>query len=136
MRDFEADRKLCDAATKGPWRVGNCENVIQTNHITRDVWQIPKTQKDLEFIAASRDGWPKALDRIVELENELLQKTQQVDELLQKAQRLEQMLVFAGTGFDVCNGCKWLGNDKICDRGIMPIGNQCRKQGFISWELR
>ena len=117
MRDFEADRKLCDAATKGEWKAkGNhCGYEVVSKNLSisgvdRETGRVQLlNQQDAEFIAAARDGWPDALDYIAELETacqkyslairildnknaELLQKTQQVDELLQKAQRLELML--------------------------------------------
>ena len=40
--------------TPGPWRWSD-GNLIQTNHITRDVWTIPRNDADLPLIAASPD---------------------------------------------------------------------------------
>ena len=138
MRDFESDRKLCDAATKGPWKaVGIGYRLkgfpqVELNTPEQHYFNV-NFERDAEFIAAARDGWPDAIDRIAELENELLQKTQQVDELLQKVQRFERMLVFA-MGFSICNGCRHFGDDKLCGRGIMPMGSTCRKNGYKGWE--
>ena len=63
MRDFEADRKLCDAATPGPWEsavfVGSEVGAIKAGSaFTRD---------DIKFIAQAREGWPAALDEISRL---------------------------------------------------------------------
>ena len=40
--------------TPGPWRRSG-DNIIQTNHITRDVWTIPHEDGDLDLIAAAPD---------------------------------------------------------------------------------
>ena len=53
------------AATKGPWRVSAGGAVVQTAHITRDVWFIPRSMEDVELIALYRDAAP-ALAREVE----------------------------------------------------------------------
>lgn len=67
MRDFEQDRKICEAATPAPWRVDSHGEIFQTKHITRDVWHIPRTQEDTTFIASAREGWPAALDEVKRL---------------------------------------------------------------------
>jgi hypothetical protein len=50
-------KKRLAAATPGPWQVlkerDGSVGVIQTSHITRDVWSIPRTEADVEFIAAA-----------------------------------------------------------------------------------
>jgi hypothetical protein len=50
-------KKRLAAATPGPWQVlkerDGSVGVIQTSHITRDVWSIPRTQEDVELIAAA-----------------------------------------------------------------------------------
>jgi hypothetical protein len=44
-------------ATPGPWREsGSC--IIQTDHVTRDVWEIPQCKSDTLFIAHARDDVP------------------------------------------------------------------------------
>lgn len=65
MTDAEIREALARAerATPGPWRTmtdgdGNTA-IIQTNHITRDVWQIPRSDEDLEFIAHARTDVPR-----------------------------------------------------------------------------
>lgn len=63
VRDFEADRKICDAATGGSWDVrlwGADWTVTETG--------IPLAKaisyEDARFIAEARTGWPAALDEI------------------------------------------------------------------------
>ncbi len=74
MRDFEQDRRICEAATKGPW---HAYYGFKNKHVLGGPDYIPVASgKDLKdedatFIAAAREGWPAALDRIVELENRL-----------------------------------------------------------------
>ena len=70
-RDFEADRKICDAATGGEWRVYGGKfgetNVYappyeKANEVVSDIsWDRPA---DATFIAEARTGWPAALDEI------------------------------------------------------------------------
>lgn len=38
--------------TPGPWRRSG-DRVIQTKHLTRDVWEIPRVEADLDLIAAA-----------------------------------------------------------------------------------
>ena len=52
-------KQRLEAATPGPWFIsgdvnGENLNIIQTNHTTRDVWQIPRVKGDYELIANSR----------------------------------------------------------------------------------
>jgi len=64
-------RELTDKATDGPWLATkdmNTPPVYQTAHITRDVWPIPRTTKDAEFIAASRTMVPELLDKLEKCE--------------------------------------------------------------------
>ena len=71
MRDFEQDRRICEAATKGPWDAyyGCCNggphyNIIAAGRELR--------REDATFIAAAREGWPAALDEIQNLKLQLL----------------------------------------------------------------
>lgn len=58
---------IINAATPGRWWVdGN--KIIQTNHITRDIWSIPQKPEDLHFISIARTEWPKDLMRLEMLE--------------------------------------------------------------------
>lgn len=71
VRDFEADRAICDAATSGEWRVYGGKfgetNVYappyeKANEVVSDIsWDRPA---DATFIAEARTGWPAALDFI------------------------------------------------------------------------
>ncbi len=76
MRDFEADRRICSHATKGNWKHVFGGNLIYAEY---EYWQKPIANltdinhngSDGTFIAAAHDGWPKALDRIAEVEHQL-----------------------------------------------------------------
>jgi len=54
--DYDALEKLARSATPGPWHKTADNDVIQTAHITRDVWYVAytghKPKEDSEFIAA------------------------------------------------------------------------------------
>ncbi len=61
--DLDELLKLAEAATPGPWRLDSDDDrIIQTNHITRDIWHIPKSQSDMIFIAAAN---PQTISRLV-----------------------------------------------------------------------
>jgi hypothetical protein len=92
VRDFEADRKICEAASAGPWvwvpgkREYRDNGSIQSES-EGDVCDFGNYtqyypiagnepyETDITFITEARTGWPAALDRIAELEaeNERLQ---------------------------------------------------------------
>lgn len=57
--DLKEIDALCEAATKGPWQLDLQGTIIQTNHITRDVWTIPRDNEDMKFIAAARTIVPE-----------------------------------------------------------------------------
>ena len=75
MRDWEADRKLCAAATPGPWRA--CVwDPMERPHVHKDAFDqtrcechsdLPITLADAAFIAAAREGWPAALEEVKRL---------------------------------------------------------------------
>ena len=71
-------RARLDAATPGPWFIsgdvnGENLNIIQTNHTTRDVWQIPRVKGDYELIANSRQDIADLL-AVVEVYEDCLTK--------------------------------------------------------------
>lgn len=62
IEEIQSRLEICAKATPGPWHQSAAEKrnlVIQTAHITRDVWTIARTDHDCEvnsaFIAASRN---------------------------------------------------------------------------------
>lgn len=68
VRDFEADRKICDAATAGPWSTFDSMWVIDSSTDSADVLVAEcKRNYDARFIAEARTGWPAALDEIERL---------------------------------------------------------------------
>ena len=68
-RDFEQDRRICEATTKGPWG-SHQANVLAGGHTL--FYTYMANQKDAEFVAAAREGWPAALDEIQNLKLQLL----------------------------------------------------------------
>lgn len=92
MRDLKADLAICDKATSGPWeatsesdedvRVCQIENeecvcclaLMGDYNWEKEEWKegsIKQWNKDAEFIAASREGWPEAIERAIKAEAEL-----------------------------------------------------------------
>lgn len=76
MRDFEQDRKICEAASKGTYVVTNCEdNSLQVELYTgkepKTVKWVNPSEYDAKFIYSAREGWPAALDEIESLKRQL-----------------------------------------------------------------
>ena len=82
MRDFEQDRRICEAATKGPWKAIERGNSV-TSFAVVTVAYLGEPQKNIcslispktsnaEFISEAREGWPAALDEIQNLKLQLL----------------------------------------------------------------
>lgn len=62
---FQKIHSLIENATAEPWQVsgsGEDLHLVQTNHLTRDVWTIPRTEHDIQFIAAARTLMPLLLE--------------------------------------------------------------------------
>ena len=81
MRDFEQDRKICEVASKGPWRAVERGNSVTSFAVVTVAYEgmpqknicsaiSPKTE-DATFIAAAREGWPAALAEIESLKRQL-----------------------------------------------------------------
>lgn len=58
-------REKCEKATPGPWHMTENE-IIQTNHVTRDVWVIPRNDEDYHYIAAVNPETVKVLIDVIE----------------------------------------------------------------------
>lgn len=92
MRDLQADLEICNKATPGPWeatsesdedvRVCQIENeecvcclaLMGDYNWEKEEWKegsIKQWNKDAEFIAASREGWPEAIERAIKAEDEV-----------------------------------------------------------------
>jgi len=56
------------AATRGPWNDRGEHGVTQTKHITRDLWQIPRTVEDVAFIAHAREDVPRLIAQVERLQ--------------------------------------------------------------------
>lgn len=93
VRDFEQDRKICDAATKGPLKAGRSDAVsyaygqdqafkmvyCEETRSVENAGDIPVVfatayetegvdcRANAAFIAAAREGWPAALDEVKRL---------------------------------------------------------------------
>lgn len=69
---LDAIRARLEAATPGPWHQSDVNRVIQTSHITRDVWTICETRehpiKDTPFIANAPTDIKALLDEVTSLE--------------------------------------------------------------------
>lgn len=77
VRDLRADLAICEAATPGPWAVCG-------RYVVRDKYElgnyrqavfkaehIPKIEADMRFAVEAREGWPYAIRRALELEEEV-----------------------------------------------------------------
>lgn len=88
MRDFEQDRKICEAATKGPWEVrygeeyrGEDDPPVWNGEVHvyvegTDSWvgtlgYNGYGEENVKFVAAARKGWPAALAEIESLKRQL-----------------------------------------------------------------
>lgn len=72
-RDLEADLKLCEAATKGPWL--DCNNHIYDSR-GRLLLVLSKNFKemncgDVHFIVGAREGWPETLHELIEARKQI-----------------------------------------------------------------
>ena len=70
QRDFDADLKLAEAASPGPWEApGNYTRMVfaRSSGTIADVMSEPRGRADTLFIAAAREGWPAALREIERL---------------------------------------------------------------------
>lgn len=65
--DLAGLRVLLAKMTPPPWRQLG-ESIVNTAHITRDVWVIPRTDGDLPGICALVNAAPHLIARIAELE--------------------------------------------------------------------
>jgi len=86
MRDLEADKAICDNATRGPWdamkpiigRRAWCvvEQKEQGDGYHNLVCRRANTKNseadwnNIKFIAAAREGWPHAIERAIKAEAE------------------------------------------------------------------
>ena len=81
-RDLKADLELCNKATPGPWVICDWDTDVCGGIITPDTqevvieaedWGMPVKVKreDADFIVQAREGWPHAIERALELEEEL-----------------------------------------------------------------
>jgi hypothetical protein len=56
--DIKELRRLHSEATPTPWYVSSLGQIVQTQHVMRDVWIIPHRDVDLELICYLRNHLP------------------------------------------------------------------------------
>jgi hypothetical protein len=88
MRDLDEDLKICEAATQGPYQVTPCPCASDICNqvfisITRTDGRLEP--EDAKFIADAREGWPHAIKRAKEAE-------EQVDKLINEMGMLQDEL--------------------------------------------
>ena len=101
--EIAADRAVIDAATEGPWTVFVDDNSEHDGQVGGGVWpyvEAPDGRRvneshdrswhDMEFIAAARTGWPRALDALEAAQAE-------ANELRERIADLEGQLAMRGT---------------------------------------
>jgi len=120
MRDLKADLEICNRATPGPWeatsesdedvRVCQTENeecvcclaLMGDYNWEKEEWKegsIKQWNKDAEFIAASREGWPHAIERAIKAETEV--------------ERLKPIEEFADKNFKLWENAAYTMNAKL-----------------------
>ncbi len=62
--DLDALQAICDAATIPPWDDAGENGILQTTHVTRDVWYIPRNLEDITFIATARTAMPLMIAKL------------------------------------------------------------------------
>jgi hypothetical protein len=75
---------LLAKATAGPWTYSrSSQTIIQTAHLTRDAWTIPRSDEDMELIVALRNAAPALLDAA--------ERVEALEQLLRDAEANEGM---------------------------------------------
>jgi hypothetical protein len=93
----EIEQRLAKA-TPGPWHSSESETiplVIQTSHFTRDVWVIPRSIFDAEFIANAPDDIRFLLDELKVTEEEFLAENQAAVDMFGRVEELKDKLKIA-----------------------------------------
>ena len=111
MRDLRKDLEICNKATPGPWeatsesdedvRVCQTENeecvcclaLMGDYNWEKEEWKEGSKKqwnKDAEFIAAAREGWPYAIERAIKAEEELIKTEDEVARLKYELYAIEK----------------------------------------------
>ncbi|WP_279041746.1 hypothetical protein [Brevibacillus borstelensis] len=82
-RDLQADLKICEAATPGPWRMNDSDmyedNIVwgpkgpgygAVARVENDYPRKPRIN-DARFVAEAREGWPETIRYAMSLEREI-----------------------------------------------------------------
>jgi hypothetical protein len=65
--DLSEDERVLEKMTAEPWHLSTNGSIVQTAHITRDVWQIPHCEEDMPGIVHLRNRAPAWLKELREL---------------------------------------------------------------------
>jgi len=89
-RDLDADLAICEAATRGPWELADnfrIRTALFPGQVSQSVvtGQWLAIDNDGRFIAEARQGWPYAIQRAQEAE-------QEVDRLRNELDMLQEQL--------------------------------------------
>jgi len=64
MSLIEDLEKFQQGTTQGPWEALSDGSIVQTKHITRDLWYIPMNKVDQDFIIYMRNNLPEIIEAI------------------------------------------------------------------------
>ncbi len=139
-RDLKADLKFCDRATQGPWRhEWNPDySEVYAPGVDKPIILVGHDPYDAEFIVQAREGWPHAIERALELEEELTRCGNTLVELTialkddrkraDKAEALVRELVDALRGISEildnatcrcrCGFCEYFKAQKIAEKSL------------------
>lgn len=97
MRDLEADLKLCDAATEGPWGATYYDEkatddpgwdvdcalptVLTVARIGNGYGSDSEPEANAKFIAAARTGWPETIRELMEARKRIDELESKIDDL-------------------------------------------------------
>lgn len=75
-RDLKADLELCNRATPGPWEAedGLADPMVVMGRDYSHYFYV-HTERDAQFIAQAREGWPHAIERALKAERALGNET-------------------------------------------------------------
>lgn len=103
---IERLRKMHEASTPPPWRRMG-DGIVQTQHVTRDVWQIPRSDEDLDIIVTSHNMIPlllaavEAADRAKTLQVEYFRACAlSGDDLVSRTRKQYEAAASAWSNFD------------------------------------
>jgi hypothetical protein len=93
LRNFDEDKRICDAATGGPWIVrssyyGGMNYDVQSKVFSLRLYR----EENARFIAEAREGWPAALAEIERLQTRVKELCESNAYYIDANERLEDVL--------------------------------------------